>query len=69
MPTVVCHTLEMVTRLNNVTVIARRAIVMSTNKVVQDIVIVAARVDAKHDTEVVLAALASITFGNSPGSV
>jgi hypothetical protein len=48
----------MVTRLNNVTVIARRAVLISASKVVQDSVIVAVRADAKHDTEVVLATLA-----------
>jgi hypothetical protein len=48
----------MVTRLNNVTVIARRAVVMSTHKVVQDSVMIAARVDFEYDALAYAAALA-----------
>jgi hypothetical protein len=58
MPTVGCHTVEMATRLNNVTVIARRAVVMFTNKVVQDSVMIAARVDAEYDAIALAATLA-----------
>ncbi len=56
--TVGCHTVEMVTRLNDVTVIARRAVVMSTSKVVQLRISAVARVEFEHHTQVVLATLA-----------
>ena len=56
--TVSYHTVEMVTRLNNVTVIARRTVVMSTRKVVQDSVMIAARVDFEYDAIAHAAALA-----------
>lgn len=66
MPTISCHTVEVVTRLNNVTVIARRAVVMSTSKVVQDRVIAAAPIDAKHDAVVVFATLARHPMQGGP---
>ena len=58
MATVSCHTVEMVTRLNNVTVMARRAVVMSARKVVQDSVMIAGRVDFEYDAIAHAAALA-----------
>ncbi len=45
MSAVSCHTVEMVTRLHYVTMIARCAVGISTGKVVQFRVIVAARVE------------------------
>ena len=58
MSTVSCHTVEMVPRLHYVTMIARRAVVMSTGKVVQLRISAVARVEFEHHTQVVLATLA-----------
>ena len=65
MPTVGCHTIKMVTRLNNVTVIARRAVVMSTSKVVLTVYLLPF-VSLLNDTEVVFAALARHPIQGGP---